>query len=87
MPDMDAYWAQRAKQQSAQVKKVDLSTIPTLSDVYAANQAEHQAEEQRRREEIANSPYAWHGQGMALPPGSKFAPTKDELINGRKGTK
>lgn len=70
-------------------KPVDMSQLRRVSDAYAETRAGIEVQQKEQREQVTQGEHsilnaALNGRWLAQPPGSIFAPSKDELINGRK---
>lgn len=70
---------QARREAVARGERVDPATLPRLSGVLQEKTAEARAQHKQHVAEQAASPYAQPG--WRLPPGSKFAPSKESLVN------
>lgn len=82
----------RLAREGRSITPVDVSQIPRLAAVLPEAYAAKDAHEQAEREAQAKNPHsilnaALNGRWMPQPPGSPWAPTKEQLVNGgeRKG--
>lgn len=78
-PGYDEYWHERNKEAAGKAPKADMSQIPSWHEIYQQGDQVHQAEQKQRQEAIAQSGYAFVGQGMSMTPQAK-AKWKEEFF-------